>query len=229
MSDIGSFYKPAALTALKKSLQGEKNPAIRASVIRALAGFGDPGATGLIRKALSSTSYRHQLADAAVSALRTQDDPAEIDNLLGTIRKDSDKFTSRGHGSALRALAYLSRNEDDKSTVRRFLIGRCSHPTPRVKQAALDALGELGDPKAIATLEKFAQGREGSPERDKAEKAIEKLRAGRKPVDDFKNLRKEVNALKKANESLGKELEDLKKRLDASYPSKPKKEEKKTD
>jgi aminopeptidase N len=229
VSDIGSFYKPAALAALKKSLQGEKNPAIRASVIRALAGFGDPGATGLIRKALSSTSYRHQLADAAVSALRTQDDPAEIDNLLGTIRKDSGKFTSRGHGSALRALAYLSRNENDKSTVRRFLIGRCAHPTPRVKQAALDALGELGDPKAIATLEKFAQGGEGSPEREKAEKAIEKLRAGRKPVDDFKNLRKEVNELKKSNESLGKELEDLKKRLEATYSEKPKGKEKKTD
>lgn len=227
-SDLGSFYKPAALDALKKSLQGEKNPAIRSSVIRALAGFGDPGASGLIRKALNSTSYRHQLADAAVSALRTQDDPAEIDNLLGAIRKDSGKFTSRGHGSALRALAYLSRNENDKSTVRSFLIGRCSHPNPRIKQAALDALGELGDPKAIATLEKFARGREGSPERDKAEKAIEKLRAGRKPVDDFKNLRKEVNALKVANESLGQELDDLKKRLDASS-SKINQDEKKND
>lgn len=220
ISDLGSFYKPASLAALKKSLQGEKNPAIRASAIRALAGFGDPGAAGLIRKALGSTSYRHQLADAAVSALRTQDDPAEIENLLDTMRKDSSKFTSRGHGSALRALAYLARNEDDKSAVRSLLIKRCSHPTPRVKQAALDALGELGDPKAIATLEKFARGRDGSPERIKAENAIEKLRAGRKPVDDFKNLRKEVNELKKSNESLSRELVDLKKRLEAIYPDK---------
>ena len=95
-------------------------------------------------------------------------------------------------------------------------------------QAALEALGELGDSKAIATLQKFAQGREGSPEKEKAEKAIEKLRAGRKPVDDFKNLRKEVNALKQANESLGKELDDLRKRFDASS-SKIKQEEKKND
>ena len=229
VSDLGSFYKPEALSALKKSLQGEKNPAIRGSAIRALAGFGDPGAAGLIRKALGSSSYRHQLADAAVSALRTQDDPAEIETLLGAIRKDAGKFTSRGHGSALRALAYLARNEDDKSTVRRFLIERCAHPTPRVKQAALDALGELGDPKAIATLEKFARGRDGSPERTKAENAIEKLRAGRKPVDDFKNLRQEVDELKKANESLGKELDDLKKRLEATYPGKATKAGKKKD
>ena len=226
ISDLGSFYKPAALTALKKSLQGEKNPAIRGSAIRALAGFGDPGAAGLIRKALGSTSYRHQLADAAVSALRAQDDPAEIKSLLAALRKDKDKFTSRGYGQALRTLAYLARNEEDKSTVRRFLTEGCSHPTPRVKQAALESLGELGDSKAIAVLEKFARGRVGSPERSKAEGAIEKLRAGRKPVDDFKNLRQEVGALKKANEALEKKLGDLIKRYDSlPLPMIPKRKE----
>ncbi len=215
-TDVGSFYKPAALVALKKSLTDEKNPAVRASAIRAIAGFGDPEAAGLVRKALASTSFRHQLADAAVQAIRKQDDPAEIELLLGTLRKDAAKFTSRGHGSALRALAYLARNEEDKSGVRRFLIGRSSHPNPRVIQAAIEALGQLGDPKSIATLEKFASGREGSPERKKAQASIEKLRTTRKPVDDFKNLRKEVTDLKKANEDLLKQFEDLKKRIDAS-------------
>ena len=226
VSDLGSFYKPAALTALKKSLQGEKNPAIRGTAIRALAGFGDSGAAGLIRKALGSSSYRHQLADAAVSALRTQDDPAEIKTLLAALRKDKEKFTSRGYGQALRTLAYLARNEEDKSTVRRFLTEGCSLPSPRVKQAALEALGDLGDSKAIAVLEKFARGRDGSPERSKAESAIEKLRAGRKPVDDFKNLRQEVGALKKANEALEKKLGDLIKRYDSlPLPKTPKSKE----
>ena len=59
--------------------------------------------------------------------------------------------------------------------------------------------------------------------------AIEKLRTGRKPVDDFKNLCQEVNELRKSNESLGKELDDLKKRLEASYPEKPVKGKKKSD
>ncbi|MBT3636983.1 MAG: HEAT repeat domain-containing protein, partial [Opitutae bacterium] len=149
-----------------------------------------------------------------------QDDPAEVDYLLGILRKDAGKFTSRGYGQALRALAYLARNEENKSTVRRFLTDRCSHPTPRVKQAALEALGDLGDPKAIAILEKFARGRDGSPERSKAEKAIEKLRAGRKPVDDFKNLRKEVGELRKAKDDLEKKLDDLIKRYDSSLPQK---------
>lgn len=220
VSDIGSFYKPAALTALKKSLAGEKNPAVRASIIRALAGFGDPGASGLIRKALTTDSYRHQLADAAVSALRSQDDPTEIDFLLGVLRKDAAKFTSRGYGSGLKTLAYLARNEDEKSSLLRFFQKNLGDPNPRIRQGVIDALGELGDTKAIASLEKFASGREGSPEREKAEKAIEKLRAARKPVDDFKNLRKEVGELRKANGALEKKLDDLIKRYDSSLPQK---------
>jgi len=49
------------------------------------------------------------------------------------------------------------------------------------------------------------------------------LRAARKPVDDFKNLRQEVLDLQKTNRDLKKELDDLKKRLDALQkpPSEP--------
>ena len=43
-----------------------------------------------------------------------------------------------------------------------------------------------------------------------------KIRAGRKPADDYKNLRKEVADLKQSNGKLSKELTDLKKRFDAS-------------
>ena len=81
--------------------------------------------------------------------------------------------------------------------------------------------GSLGLPtgmptKAIAALAKFASGGESSPDRKYAETAIEKLRAARKPVDDFKNLRKEVTDLKKSNQDLVKQLEDLRKRFEAA-------------
>ena len=44
----------------------------------------------------------------------------------------------------------------------------------------------------------------------------EKIRAARKPADDYKNLRKEVADLKQSNSKLTKELTDLKKRFDAA-------------
>ena len=62
----------------------------------------------------------------------------------------------------------------------------------------------------------FFRCRGGDPYRRAAEQAIEKIRAGRKPADDYKNLRKEVADLKQSNGKLSKELTDLKKRFDAS-------------
>ena len=67
----------------------------------------------------------------------------------------------------------------------------------------------------------------GTAARKAAEQAIEKMRAARKPADDYKNLRKEVTSLKQANSKLTKELVDLKKRFDAALPEKKEAEKKK--
>ena len=218
ISDIGSFYDPSSLETLKTSLKNEANPGVQATAIRSLAGFGDKEASTLIRDALKANSYRHQVADAAISAMRTQDDPSEIKYLLTALRRDRSKFTSRGYGSGLKALGYLTRNENDKSNVRNFLLEQLGHPNSRINLAAIESLGELGDPSAISSLEKVASGREDSASKIKAEKAIEKLRSGRKPVDDFKNLRKELSDLKKSNESLEKKIEELRKSLTPIKP-----------
>ena len=218
ISDIGSFYDPSSLETLKTSLKYEANPGVQATAIRSLAGFGDKEASTLIRDALKANSYRHQVADAAISAMRTQDDPSEIKYLLTALRRDRSKFTSRGYGSGLKALGYLTRNENDKSNVRNFLLEQLGHPNSRINLATIESLGELGDPSAISSLEKVASGREDSASKIKAEKAIEKLRSGRKPVDDFKNLRKELSDLKKSNESLEKKREELRKTLTPIKP-----------
>jgi hypothetical protein len=73
----------------------------------------------------------------------------------------------------------------------------------------------LGDPQAIAVLQTFASASKETPERSAAERAITDLRAGRKPVDDFKNLRQEVLELQKSNRELRKELDTLKKTTEA--------------
>ena len=81
ISNIASQYKPKALTALKQGLANEKNPAIRSRIISGLTGHNDKKARKLINQALDSESFRHQLADAAVSALRKQDIPANISKI----------------------------------------------------------------------------------------------------------------------------------------------------
>jgi len=220
ISDIASQYKPEALAALKQSLAKEKNPAIRARIINGLTGHNDKEARKLINQALDSESFRHQLADAAVSALRKQDIPANIAKVRAALENDGKKFTTNGYASGLRALGYLARNQKKRTDIREFLIGHVNNPKRRVALASIDALGQLGDPWAIAVLDKFTGAAEDDPARKAAEKAIEKLRAGRKPVDDFKNLRREVTSLKQSNSKLTKELDDLKKRFDAAIGKK---------
>jgi hypothetical protein len=58
-------------------------------------------------------------------------------------------------------------------------------------------------------LETFATASKESPESTAATRAIADLRAGRKPADDFKNLRQEVLDLQKITRDLRKQLDEL--------------------
>jgi aminopeptidase N len=212
VDDVGNFYRETAHETTRKTLETEKNPAILAAAIRALGGYAKPEVQAALLKFLNSESYRNELADAAIAAMRSQDDPAYLAPLLDTLSRREREFTSRGFGQGLSTLAYLARNEEKRERVREFLTGYLNHKKRSIRLAALGALGTLGDAKAIAALEKFATASKESPERTTAEKAVADLRAVRKPVDDFKNLRNEVLDLQKQNRELRTELDDLKKK-----------------
>ena len=218
MNDLGAFYDARALQSEQASLAKEKNPAILAAAIRALGGYSQPDLTGKLESYLGSHSYRNELAGAAVAALRSQDDPATISVLLDTLKRGEANFTSNGFGQGLQTLAYLARNEDKKDDVREFLLANLNHKKRSVQVADIAALGTLGDAKAIAALQPFAAAAEDTPQRAAATRSLEQLRAGRKPVDDFKNLRQEVLELQKANRQLKTELDDLKKQIEARPP-----------
>jgi aminopeptidase N len=212
---IGGFYDPRAADAARQTLSNEKNPAILIAAIRSLGGYTKSEVHDTLLKYLNSESYRNELADAAVSAIRSQDDPVYIAPLLDNFSKRELAFTSRGFAQGLDTLAWLARNQDNKDAVREFLVARVNHKKKSVQVATMRALGTLGDPKAIPVLETFAMAAKESPARAAAEQAVTTLRAGRKPIDDFKNLREEVLALQKANRDLHHELDDLKKKFEA--------------
>src|ERR1041385_4614836 len=213
VTDTGGFYRDTACDSARKTLEAEKNPDILSAAIRALGGYAKPEVSAALLKYLNSQSYRNELADAAIAAMRLQDDPAYLGPLLETLAQRESEFTSRGFGQGLSTVAYLARNEEKKDRVREFLAGYVNHKKRAIRLAAMGALGTLGDPKAIAALEKLATAAKESPERTAAEKALADLRAARKPVDDFKNLRSEVLDLQKQNRELRKELDELKKKV----------------
>src|SRR5207249_5107058 len=165
MADIGGFFRDTAYDTASRALDQEKNPDIVSTEIRALAGYAKPEVRPMLLKFLESESFRNELADAAISAMRLQDDPAYIAPLLDTLAKREAAFTSFGFARGLGALAYLARNEEKKENVREFLSRYINHKKRTVQLASLGALGTLGDPRAIATLDKYATASKETPER----------------------------------------------------------------
>jgi len=212
---LGGFYNEDAFAALKQVLAGEKNPGIQATALRALGPYAKPEARDLLVKFLNAPSYRDRLAEAAIAGMKAQDDPAFIAPLLAALQSRESTLMSTVFSAGLDALASLARNEAKKNAVRDLLTARVNSPKERVRLAAITALGTLEDPRAIAALETFTALAADRPEKAAAEKALVQLRTARKPGEDLKGLRTEVLDLQKSNRELKKDLETLKKKLEA--------------
>ena len=218
-SDIAGFYNETAYKAALETLQAEKNPEIVSTALESLSAYAKPEVRETLLRFLHTESFRNELADAAIGAMRAQDDPAYIPPLMEALKLPTMAYPNRGLTQGLGAIAYLARNEEKKDAVREFLVSHVNAKRRRVQLAAISALGRLGDPQAIPVLEKFTTAAKESPERTAAEKAVADLRAARKPVDEFVNLRREILDWQKENRALKKEFEALKKEIEAKQPT----------
>ena len=218
VSAINGFYEEKSYAAAQKVLEEEKNPEIQALAITALGAYPKTEVRAKLLEYLNSESYRNTLASAAVNAIRAQDDASYMEPLRDCLQKKEPAFTSGGFSRGLDTLAWLARNEEKKDAVREFLVARLKHKKKNVQLAVINALGTLGDPKAIAVLETFTNAPKESRERTAAEKVLADLRANKKPSAEMGTLRTEVLALQKENRELRKEFDDLKKKLDAALP-----------
>jgi len=115
--------------------------------------------------------------------------------------------------AALETVATLQRNELSKDAVRTLLLTKLQHPRESIRLAAIRALGSLEDPRSIPALETYSGASTFKPEKEAAQKAIEKIRSAHKPSEELKTLRAEVSELLKAGVELKKEVETLKKKI----------------
>ncbi|MBI5388715.1 MAG: HEAT repeat domain-containing protein [Verrucomicrobia bacterium] len=218
VSDLGGFYRETAFTELRRVVNEEKNPDIVAEALAGLDAFARPEVRDVLLKLLRSSSYRNSLADAAIRALRTQDDPAFVEPLLDALQKREQELTTRGFASGLEALAWLARAQPNKDAVRELLLRHTGSLKQQVRVAAITALGTLEDARAVAVLETFAGAAKDTPERKAAEKAIDTIRSARKPSAELGELRKEVLDLQKSNRELRQDLEAFKRKVEAASP-----------
>lgn len=215
VSAVAGFYREASCDKLLALLPDEKNPEIVADILRSVGAYQKPAIREALLRQLKSDSFENILAEAAIEAMRRQDDPAYVAPVLEELRGRAGAFTTWGFARALDTLAFLARNETNRTEVREFLLAQLDSKKQRVQIGAIGALGTLGDSKAIAALEKFATGAKDARETKAAERAVADLRAGRKPSAELGSLRDEVASLQRENRDLRKEMDDLKKKFDA--------------
>jgi HEAT repeat protein len=222
VQEIGRFYRPEVLARMENVLANEKNPAILIEAIQNMGRFHSPQTRQAVSKYLQSASYRSELADAAIRAIRTLDDPAFIPELMGTLREGDGRFPSWSFARGLGTLAHIVRDQEDRTQVREFLAGYVNHPKLTVRGGAISALGALGDPKAIPIVETFCGEEPYDPIQRRAKEAMDKLRE-KKPLvpDEVIELRKAVDELKKETEKLKKDLDDVKKQGEAKAETPP--------
>lgn len=212
---VGGFYDKTALDFLSGTLASEKNPGIKATALLGLAPHQSSSVNAALAAHLMIPSYRERLSTAALTAIKTQDDPAMVGAVLDYLRKRSPSLPSSTLGLCLETLGSLQRHALDKGEIRELLLSYVHNPREQVRLSAMTALGNLEDPRAIAVLETFGSSSAYRPERSAAEKALEKIRTVQKPNEEIKGLRMEISTLRDLSRDLKKELETLKKKVEA--------------
>jgi aminopeptidase N len=219
---LAAFSQQDARNTLWDMAQKEKNPDILAAIIKTWgARPAEAPIAAALRKHLDSTNYKESLASAAIAALRAQDDHSAAPFILARIQRQPENFPTRAFASALDALAFLSREEKDRSAVRNFLIAHLSHPMVDLRIAAAQALGTLGDPAAIAVLEPLTLVAKPWSDalRDMAEKSIQSLQSRLDAPAELKNLWQKLQELQKETQ---KQADELKRELKKAQAAKAK-------
>jgi aminopeptidase N len=212
---LGAFLQFDAQTALLENISSEKNPAIVATAARGLGLHDSDAARTELTRLLNTDSHQQRLTDAAIAAIRKQDDPQWTGPLRERLAEAAATMHSRSLASALDTLAFINRNEPQKRAVREFLATFLLETKDSARVGAITALGTLDDDAAISVLEPFAQGAAEAPETKPAEAALNKLRNVQKPADNLRELRKELETLKKDADKLRKDFNALKKQSEA--------------
>jgi aminopeptidase N len=209
---ISGFYNEKAYDTEHTVLAKEKNTDIIISDTQGLGLYHKPEIHDTLIGLLNRPSYRESVANGAIAAMRSQDDPIYVAPIRDFIQKPEPNLQTRSFASALETIGYLARNETNKDEPHEFLLRYINSKKKGIQLGAMRALGLLEDPKAIAVLETFANSSKETEEQPVAEKAIADIRAARKPTDNLKELRDQVLDLQKQSKKLEKDFEDLQKK-----------------
>jgi aminopeptidase N len=193
---LGSYRDPVVVPTLIRFAKSDPTYTIEAI---ATAALGKQTQTDQIVQTLMANakkpSYRDQIRSNAVEALGALSAAGGL-TLAMDLGAYGQPFRSRPTGIA--AVAKIAHSHEKKDDARQFFLKLLDDPQERSASAAIRALGELGDDKAIPQLKALADGSARKNLRDEARNAIDAINSRQGESGTVKGLRERIEALEKA-------------------------------
>jgi aminopeptidase N len=173
----------------------------------------DPGLVEQSLRVLERAAHkptRRAVRGAALRALAALDDPRSYETVF--------RLAGPGSGDELRSqavsvLARLGRHDGLRDRTRAALTAWLFDPDRSAQAAAVSGLGILGDPQAVAALERIRGSARGESLRQAAREAIAALNRSPRAGSASAGLLKRLAAVEKKNQELEKKLQDLSEKL----------------
>jgi HEAT repeat protein len=166
-------------------------------------------------KALAYDSHSEVIRQAAFEGLAELRDTDGIDQVLPWTEYGQP---TQARTAAVKALGSLAKHDEARrDDLRDHLIELLDDPHFRVRRAAMEALGDLGDAEAIAALERSVAREPAYGTRERAREALRNIRES-DTGGDFVSVRAQLDELKETNRALRQRLEAWESKLGTEAP-----------
>jgi aminopeptidase N len=214
-------FDPATSAAADEILRIERNPAVAAHALEAIGLYNSQEHHNKLVEYLDKPVFDDLYALAAINGIEKSGDFELMRPLQEALQKNSKSWLPHTTGNALRAIAKLTSTQDNKREVRDLIAVYLNSPRKQIQEAAIDALGDLRDPSAIALLAPLSESTDTDIQsRAKtARKAIQNSTAAL--PEEFSKLREELQKLREDTKTLQEKIDTLQSKEDAAKNASP--------
>lgn len=146
---LGAFKDPKLADLFAKIINGDPSYFAIAEAARALGQTGSPHAYDVLSDAMKLESWQGAIRAGVLGGLAATGDPRALDVAL--------KYASPGNPTSVRAAAFQVLAQAGKGNDRALetLVSALKEKSTQIRFSALQALGKLGDQRAIPALEEL--------------------------------------------------------------------------
>ena len=209
---LGKFKEDEVVAKpLEKTFQKDSSYFAQAEAVRSLARIRALNAFQICVKALKQDSHNEVIRRAAFDGFIELRDSLGINYALHWAAYGKPTQVRTSAIAALGRLAEYGEARQDELLDQ--LMTYLDDPHFRARTAAMKALGDLGDPQAIAALERSILREPHFRRNETARKAIRKIRENQKMETRMTSLKTDLEEILEENRLLRKRLDSLESRI----------------